>query len=181
MSFWPVVVALAEAAFAVDVLVCEEELSAPGLPTRTETLTLVGFDWTAVAADAGAAGDVPDAPDDGADGVAGALLGQAFAHWSSVWVTFEELPTTAGAFPAFAADEPVLSPGGGNPVFGSTAAARAEAVFVWLTPFDAPGLAILTETLTLVGDDCVVDALGAALPAASPPAPADALADALFA
>ena len=43
MSFWPVVVALAEAAFAVDVLVCEEALSAPGLPTRTEMLTLVGF------------------------------------------------------------------------------------------------------------------------------------------
>jgi hypothetical protein len=50
-----------------------------------------------------------------------------------------------------------------------------------LTPSDAPGLAILTETLTLVGEDCVVDALGAAIPAASPPAPADALADAAFA
>ena len=96
-------------------------------------------------------------------------------------MTFEELPTTAGAFPAFAADEPVLGPGGGKPVFGSTAAAWAEAVFVWMTPFDAPGLAILTETLTFVGEDCVALALGAALPAASPPAPADALADASFA
>ena len=43
MLFWPVVVALAETAFAVDVLVCEEIVSAPGLPTRTEMLTLVGF------------------------------------------------------------------------------------------------------------------------------------------
>ena len=43
MLFWPVVVALAETAFAVDVLVCEEIVSAPGLPTRTEMLTFVGF------------------------------------------------------------------------------------------------------------------------------------------
>jgi hypothetical protein len=44
MLFWPVVVALAETAFALDVLVCEEIVSAPGLPTRTEMLTFVGFD-----------------------------------------------------------------------------------------------------------------------------------------
>jgi hypothetical protein len=50
-----------------------------------------------------------------------------------------------------------------------------------LTPSDAPGLAILTETLTFVGEDCVVVALGAALPASSASAPADALADASFA
>jgi hypothetical protein len=50
-----------------------------------------------------------------------------------------------------------------------------------LTAPDAPALAILTETLTFVGEDCVVVALGAALPAASPPTPADALADAAFA
>ena len=43
MLFWPVVVALAETAFAVDVFVCEEVVSAPGLPIRTEMLTLVGF------------------------------------------------------------------------------------------------------------------------------------------
>jgi hypothetical protein len=54
-------------------------------------------------------------------------------------------------------------------------------MFVWLTSSDAPGLAILTETLTFVGEICVVLALGAALPEASPPTPADALADASFA
>ena len=96
-------------------------------------------------------------------------------------MTFAESPTTAGAFPAFPADERVLDAGGGNPVFGSTAAAWAEAVFVWSTPSDAPGLAILTETLTFVGEICVALALGAALPAAFSPTAADALADASFA
>ena len=181
MLFWPAVVALAETAFAVDVLVCAEIVSAPALPIRTEMLTLVGFVCTAVAADEETSGTAPDEIVDGVDDAEETPLGHAEAHWSSVWVTFEELPTSAGASPAFPADEPVLSPGGDNPVFGSTAAAWAEAVFVWMTPSDAPGLAILTETLTLVGDDCVVVALGAALPAASPPAPADALADASFA
>jgi hypothetical protein len=66
-------------------------------------------------------------------------------------------------------------------VFRSAPSASAEAVFVWLTPSDAPGLAILTETLTFVGELCVLDARGAALPAAPPPAPADAVAVASFA
>ncbi len=113
----------------------------------------------------------------GSDALDAPLLGHALAHWSSVWVTFEALPTTAVALPA---DEPVLGPGGGNPMLGSTAPAWAEAVFVWLTPSDAPGLAIRTETLTLVGDVCVVFAFGATLAAASPPTPVDAFADASF-
>ena len=52
MSFRSVVIALAEAAVAVDALVCEEIESAPGLPIRIEMLTFVGFVWLAVAADA---------------------------------------------------------------------------------------------------------------------------------
>jgi hypothetical protein len=80
MLFWPVVVALAETAFAVDVLACEEMLSAPGLPTRTEMLTFVGFVWTAVAADEEMSGAAPEVIVDGADGAGETLLGQALAH-----------------------------------------------------------------------------------------------------
>ena len=80
MLFWPVVVALAETAFAVDVLVCEETLSAPGLPTRTEMLTLVGFVWTAVAADEETSGAAPEEIVDGVDDAEETLLGHADAH-----------------------------------------------------------------------------------------------------
>ena len=80
MLFWPVVVALAETAFALEVLVCEEPLSAPGLPTRTEMLTFVGFVWTAVAADEDTSGAAPEVIVDGADDAEETLLGQADAH-----------------------------------------------------------------------------------------------------
>jgi hypothetical protein len=80
MLFWPVVVALAETASAVAVLVCEEIVSAPGLPTRTEMLTFVGFVWTAVAADEETSGAAPDEIVDGKDDADETPLGHADAH-----------------------------------------------------------------------------------------------------
>jgi hypothetical protein len=134
-----------------------------------------------VAADKEESGAVPDVICERSKLDVALSLAHAFAHSFSVWETFEALPIDAGAFPALSADELVIGAGGGSPVFESTAAAWDDAVFVWLTPLDAPGLAIRTETLTFVGEDCVALALGAALPAASLPTPADAIADASFA